>query len=62
MCKKVPHKTTWGAAAHILHLEKTRKIRKGVKKMGSYWCNECEAYHITSQVKKSGIFYKKIGG
>lgn len=60
MCNKIPHKTTYGAAAHILYLEKKNKVKKGVKKMGSYWCEECQAYHITTKVRSGCIFFKNI--
>jgi len=60
MCNKIGHKTTWGAAAHITYLESKGKIRKGIKKMGSYWCGECQAYHITTKIGKDCEFYKTV--
>jgi len=60
MCTKRIHKTTWGAAAHIISLVKQGIVKKGVKKLGSYWCEGCQGYHITSKVGKNCIFYKKI--
>ncbi len=47
MCNKRKHRTTYGAAKHILHL-----FRKGVAHgvgMGIYYCGECDTYHITSR-------------
>lgn len=55
MCNKVCHKTTWGAAQHIITLKNLGKIRRN-REMGAYWCEEHQAYHITSNIKKGCIF------
>ena len=60
MCKKVSHKTSYGAAQHIIYMEKSGKVRAGVKKMGSYYCEECQGYHITSKVRNNCLFYKNV--
>lgn len=49
ICKKIRHKTTYGAAELITHLKNKGKLNN--KKMGIYWCNKCDAYHITSNIK-----------
>lgn len=58
MCNKVSHKTTWGAAQQIISLKRSGKLKKR-KVMGGYWCEECQAYHITSNVKKDCVFKTK---
>ena len=55
MCNKVVHKTTWGAAQQILSLKKRGKVKRN-KELGGYWCEECQGYHITSNVKKDCVF------
>lgn len=42
-CRKVKHSSTWGAAQHIMFMQ--RKQRS--KTMGIYYCGKCDAYHIT---------------
>lgn len=52
MCNKISHKTTYGAAAHINALRKRKRYRG---KMGVYYCNEHDAYHITRHPGKGSI-------
>lgn len=46
-CRKVSHRTTYGAAEHILSLFRKGKGHK--RTMGIYYCGRCDAYHITSR-------------
>lgn len=53
MCNKRRHKTTYGAARHILQLLKSKKAYG--TRMGIYYCGECDDYHITSRADKRCI-------
>lgn len=48
MCRKMSHKSTYGAAQHVLALMRKQKRARN-KSFGIYYCGECDAYHITSK-------------
>lgn len=54
MCKKAKHKTTYQACQQIISLK-----RKKDKPYGIYYCDECEHYHVGTNLSNCEFIVNK---